>query len=74
MNDRLKIAAMIASGLFAGVPYGLNDFEQNDELKVVEIKTVKAIARLSMLMAEALLFEDDTRGTIAESVFRFSQI
>lgn len=66
MNERLDIASRIASGLFAGVPYGLDDFEQTDELKAEEEKTVKAIARLSVMMAEALIAEEASRPTMAE--------
>ena len=66
MTDRLSIAAQISAGIFAGVPYGLDDFEQTEELKIEEQKTVKAIARLSIMMAEALIIEEHTRPTIAE--------
>lgn len=62
MTDRLAIASQIAAGLFSGVPYGLDDFEQTQELKEAEQKTVKAIARLSMLMADALMEEDHVQN------------
>lgn len=58
MNDRLAIAAQISAGLFAGVPYGMDDFEQTEELQEAEQKTVKAIARLALMMAEELIRGD----------------
>lgn len=66
MTDRLSIAAQISAGLFAGVPYGLDDFEQDQELKDAEKKTVAAIARLSLMMAEELILADAIRPTIQE--------
>lgn len=55
MEDRLKIAGMIAAGIFSGVPYGLDDFEQTHEMREEEKKTTAAIARLSLQMAGALI-------------------
>lgn len=58
MNDRLDIASRIAAGLFMGVPYGIDDFEQTGEVKEAEEKTIAAIARLSLMMADALIQGD----------------
>jgi hypothetical protein len=66
LTDRLSIAAQISAGIFAGVPYGLDDFEQTQDLKDAEKKTVKAIARLSLMVAEELIIADHERPTIAE--------
>lgn len=65
-NQRLEIASQIAAGIFSGVPYGIEDFEQTEEMREEEVKTTKAVARLCLLMAEELIIAEMMRPTIQE--------
>ncbi len=54
MQDRLKIAAIIAAGLCAGIPCDMdNEMDEADKI------TIKRVAVLSVLMANALIEEVD---------------
>lgn len=58
MQDRLAIASRIASGFMSGVPLDGDDIFPDDDVATAEQKKCcKAVARLSLMMADALIEE-----------------
>lgn len=66
MEDRLKIAAMVASSIFQGVPFSLDDFDRKEETENEERQLCKVIARVSIMLAEEIILEEAARPTLAE--------
>ncbi len=59
MEDRLKIATMVAAGLFDGLPIAGDDAKDLENPAVIaEAKLLcRAVARISLIMADSLLEE-----------------
>lgn len=62
MNSRLEIASRIASGFFSGVPISGDDIlklEEDETFTKDARDCCRAVAKLSLMMADELIKEND---------------
>jgi len=66
MQDRLKIAAMVAASIFQGVPFDLEDFERTQETEDKERQACRQIARMAVMLAEEIIIVEGARPPMVE--------